>query len=383
MDIRAAGALNGRLLTRHFREMMMTLMSEFADVPMIDGHLHFRDASGLGEIGVLLDEVGFDAINTASLTGRSGETMAQNALGILAKLTYPGRIYACGGLHYDRPGSTKETLDLPAQVRALMDAGFDGIKMIEGKPTTQKLTGIPLDDPVYDDYYALLEAEQIPVVYHVADPARFWDPDACSESARKRGWYYGDGGFPSKAELHRQVDNFLGRFPKLRVIFAHFYFHAYSVDAARAFLDAWENVSFDLTPFGEMYLQFTPAREAWREFFIEYQDRIVLGTDLSAPGWHRDAAHVAEFVGDIRQFLEKTEPYEAFGGTVQGLGLDRPVLEKILAGNFRRIVGAKPKDINRPAARALCERLLEHVRQTDRAETMVPQVEQTLALLDA
>jgi predicted TIM-barrel fold metal-dependent hydrolase len=358
-------------------------MSEFADVPIIDGHFHFRDAAGLDDLGVVMEAAGFDAINTACLSSIGGASTADNALGILTKLTYPGRMYAFGGLRHDMPGATKETLDLPGQVRAMMAAGFDGIKMLEGKPTLRKRLGIPLDDPVYDDYYALLETEQIPVVYHVADPAYFWDPDACTEAAKKRGWCYTDGTYPSKAQLHQEVDNFLGRFPKLRLIFAHFYFHAYSVDAARKFMDAWENVSFDLTPGSPLYPQFSQAPEAWRKFFIEYQDRIVFGTDLSAPGWHRDGAQAAEFVGDIRRFLETTEPYEAFHGELRGLGLDRPVLEKIYAGNFRRIVGAKPKEINRPAARTMCERLLEDVRQGEHAEKIVPQLEQTIALIDA
>ncbi len=53
-------------------------------------------------------------------------------------------------------------LDFAGQARRLREAGCDGMKMIEGKPTSRKQTGLPLDSLLYAEYYAYLGDRAVP-----------------------------------------------------------------------------------------------------------------------------------------------------------------------------------------------------------------------------
>jgi hypothetical protein len=57
--------------------------------------------------------------------------------------------------------------------------------------------------------WAVLEQEQFPVIFHVADPDVFWDRDGCPDWARAKGWDYSDGSYPSKEDLYGEVDTIL------------------------------------------------------------------------------------------------------------------------------------------------------------------------------
>ena len=75
---------------------------------------------------------------------------------------------------------------------------------------------------------------------------------------RDAGWFWGDGNFPTTQELYSQIDDILNRHPRLKVVFAHFYFMSADVEGSRVFLDRWPNVSFDITPGVETYNKGSP-----------------------------------------------------------------------------------------------------------------------------
>ena len=95
----------------------------------------------------------------------------------LAKIMYPEKIYGFGGLFYPDNPNLANGQNLLEQAVRLKQLGFDGMKMLEGKPDTRKNIGLPLDSPLFDKYYSYLEAEGIPVTYHVGDPKVFWDEE--------------------------------------------------------------------------------------------------------------------------------------------------------------------------------------------------------------
>ncbi|MBO5212096.1 MAG: hypothetical protein J6B60_00995 [Clostridia bacterium] len=68
-----------------------------------------------------------------------------------------------------------EGMDLVSQYQELMQIGFDGIKMIEGKPTAHKPIGGNLNTPSLERVYREMEKDQTHIVFHVGDPADCWD----------------------------------------------------------------------------------------------------------------------------------------------------------------------------------------------------------------
>ncbi len=66
-------------------------------------------------------------------------------------------VYAFSGIyhHYDERDTADGYL---AQAKALWEMGFDGVKILDGKPKMRKYLGRRLCDPIFDPFYAFLEA---------------------------------------------------------------------------------------------------------------------------------------------------------------------------------------------------------------------------------
>jgi predicted TIM-barrel fold metal-dependent hydrolase len=209
--------------------------------------------------------------------------MANNLLAMVAKAQYPGRCYAFGGLHHDLPGAAERDRDPALQARMLIEAGCDGIKMLEGKPNLRKRLGLRLNDPSLDGFYDYMQSQGRPILSHSCDPDICWDRRNCPEAFRRAGYFYADEPFLAAKEIRSEVESVLKRFPQLTMIMAHFFSLAEDIEAARRFLDAHPNALLDLAPGGDMYVAFAKNPRLWREFFTTYQDRIVLGSDNSFP----------------------------------------------------------------------------------------------------
>jgi hypothetical protein len=162
--------------------------------PTINCHTHAYEfdiiaGDGFSRLRTLKDTMaacGYDRINIMSLACYQDEYVAHNALYALIKAMYPGRLYAFGSLYYPPGGFPGGHADFADQARRWIDAGMDGMKMEEGKPTTRRRTGIPLDSPLYDEYYRYLEtlAEQ-----------------------RRRVWGLGEEGLRLRRELFDEMQN--------------------------------------------------------------------------------------------------------------------------------------------------------------------------------
>jgi predicted TIM-barrel fold metal-dependent hydrolase len=321
---------------------------------LIDAHTHMYHAGDVENIARSLacDQSRLDAVNLLSMTQYDEPYMAQNVMVLLAKARYPERCFAFGGLHHCLPGANAGDKDLARQARVLMEAGCDGIKMLEGKPTARKRIGFRLNDPVFDGFYDFMQSQGRPILSHSCDPTICWDQQKCPEAFRKCGYYYADDPFLAEKQIRDEVSSVLKKFPRLKMILAHFYLISGDIDAARRFLGEHPSALVDLTPGGEMYVDFAKDPALWREFFTAYQDRIVLGTDNSYPDQeilypNLDGKIVDHTKGRklnlILKFLATDETDTLFeDDDIRGLALERAAVEKIVGGNFQRVVGKTP-----------------------------------------
>ncbi len=335
-------------------------MGHYDALPLIDCHVHMRGAmASVENLHGLMGACGYDAMALMCIALRDDHGLKTNLLGLLFKALHPGRAYVFGGIRHPESGAVPDARPYAEQARHLVGMGCDGLKMIEGKPTTRKMLERPLDAAQYDDLYSYLQDSSLPVLYHVADPETFWDPELAPPSAHERGWYYGDGTFPEKEELYSEVDRMLEKHPDLRIVFAHFYFLSADLDRLEAFLGEHPTVNVDITPGSEMYANFSRRRERAREFFIDHADRIFFGTDIMG-GWEPApelGSRSRDRVGNMRRFLETDDAFEWWGMDLQGIALPRDVLAAIYADNFRRWAGEPPKPVELPQALRECERL--------------------------
>lgn len=353
----------------------MDVKHEFKTIDVIDGHLHlyhWKDLKtgehflhGLEEYKGLMN---LRAFNIASLPAGADRDVSNNIIIAFYKLANP-TAYAHGGLTYTEypPVKKDDGKDPLTQYEELMAIGFDGIKMLEGKPSLYKLTNTPLDSDYYDAFFAKVEADGTHIVAHINDPEDFWDPDKVSDEHKAKGWFYGDGTYIKNTEMYAQIDRLLEKHPKLAITFAHFYFRSESPEVLEEMFRKYPNVAVDLTPGGEMYLGFKKRPAYFKDFFHKYADRIVFGTDGCFP---KNIGAMEWLCDRVYRFVATTEPADSWGpGLLSGLGLAREDVVQIMAGNFIKKTSEAPKPINKEALTRYIEKYKEQIRSAEtRAE---------------
>lgn len=287
------------------------------------------------QIGRILQECGLEGLAIPAISLYEEPDFACNALSLYAKLLYPQKVYALAGIR--RYAVREENQDMLFRARKLIEAGFDGFKMI-CKPNARRVLQFEICDKIFDEFYEAAQEEQWPILFHVGDPPEFWNQEKVPRWALKNGWYYGgEEGLPSYEDLYRETEIVLERFPKLRITFAHFFFCSHRLDYAGRLLDTYPNICFDITPGSEMYLDFADRPEEAGAFFEKYRDRILFGTDnVAVPGEKAEANLEASRakLAWMTRFLETKEEQVIEGMTVRGLGLSEDVLEHIYEKNF-------------------------------------------------
>lgn len=332
----------------------------------IDCHQHAWGLDSLDNIRAIADHIGFEAVNIVCCI--DDQQPNANPPALVAKALFPDRVYVFAGLDHSAylSGGKVSTPPLAEQIDRLRALGADGIKMLENKPTARKMLDIPVDGPYFADYFAHAEETGIPILWHVADPEEFWDPDKTPGWAKERGWGY-DESFVAKEQLYAEVERVLQRHPRLQIIFAHFFFLSADLDRAASLLDRFPGVHFDLAPGIELLYNISRDPDRGRRFFERYRDRILFGTDISS---NQSPAEAALRSGIVTRWLETDEEYRVpegadfllgppEDGVMRGLALSPETLAQIYGGNFTRLAGPRPAPLNRDLAIAECERLAE------------------------
>lgn len=326
-----------------------------------DCHVHVLGA-GLEELESLARSqkaYGYDRSNFLCVEGMGD--CAQNALGIAFKLMDPNH-YAFGSLHYRFP------YDFAREAEGLWEMGFDGIKMIENKPTERKCLGYRQDDDRYDSFYGQLQELDIPLLAHVNDPRDFWDPEKAPQWAIDAGYTYTDGTYiPFETILEESV-RMLEKYPRLRVCFAHLMFLSDDGKYLRKLMDQHPNMWLDITSGTEMYVNFSKDPGFWRQFFLDYGNRILYGTD----NCNRSSAHDIEISDTInamqKRFLTTGDTFPLWESQIHGIALPESAFKNICNDNFSRFAGANPRPVDKAKALRYLENRLTDQRFSLTAE---------------
>jgi len=345
---------------------------------MIDAHYHILEGwfNHAGQdfaesAQAYLHSRNFDALNVCAVPylDEYKTDVSNNILAALCKIRLP-RVYAHGGLVYSDDHTPAE--DPAVQYRELMEIGFDGIKMLETKPSEIRRLGRAMDEPLFEGWFDAIEKGSTHMVWHVADPGHFWIREYVSQEFVDRGWFYGDGTYPSKEEIYRQVFAVLEKHPALKITFAHFFFLADEPERLEEIFRKYPGVNVDITPGWEMYAAFARNPGFWRAFFMRYADRIGFGTDCTD-----EECGSPQIADTVLRFLTTTEEQEIWGIRFPGIALDEQSLEKILCGNFIRRVGASPRTVNREALK----RYIEKYRHLIADESLRARIDEAAAVL--
>lgn len=297
----------------------------------------------------------------------SSSFMPQSAPGNLslawAKLKHPDEVYGYATFHMRQEG-TPDGADLLKQAKQYHEIGFDGIKMLDGKPTVRKVRAA-LDDACYDPLFSYLEENQIPVLYHSNDPIEFWDIQKIPEWAKDI--YYYDWKEPSKDQITKETVGILKKHPDLNLTVAHFFFlpNTDEYELACELMETYPNFFMDMTPGWEMFQDMHRREADWKGYIQKYSNRLVYGTDMSGVGNNK------ERLDPLRRVFETEDVFPLQDYTCYGLNLDDATLKNIYSETYRtRIQVNKPKEIDVERLAAYKQELEERIRNYKNIDTV-------------
>lgn len=306
--------------------------SKFAG--MINAHEHLYKVKDLDRYlpaaraaGISATVIVASPIFTLEGNGPKGEPgMSKNFEEVLleAARTYPNEIIPFCTID----PTSKDKL---ATLKKHVEMGCKGLKIYSGHSNFFDDQG-PLDKPDMDEVYAYLEETQLPMNWHI-----------------------------NLAKFMPQFEKVLAKHPKLRVMVPHYGVSFWkpkepTLAKLKEILRTHKNVFID-TSLGtrEILLNgmaaMEPAREDFQQFFVEFQDQIVWGTDSVITGNpEKSTVWFTKVIWATRDHLEKdvftTDLAAAYSkyfqkgrdadGRYQGLALPEDILKKVYVDNARR-----------------------------------------------
>jgi predicted TIM-barrel fold metal-dependent hydrolase len=204
------------------------------------------------------------------------------------------------------------------------------------------------DDPLLDPIYEHIAATGKTLLTHIAEPLACWQP--LHEKNPHYGYYsrnpqwhmYGRSEFPSHEQLMAARDRVLEKHPRLRMVGAHLASLEYDVDVLAARLDRYPNLAVDIS--ARLVDLACQDSSRVRSFFMQYQDRILFGTDVvmrRRPS-EMDGEERAQALAALRAtyelhraYLETDRPLTVRGFDTIGIHLPTAVLDKLYVHNVR------------------------------------------------
>lgn len=318
-----------------------------AKFPFVDIHSHQWNVTQ-ELIHRLVSEM--DELNMATMVNLSGKGFARSRSEIDAQAylnsmirrfngVAPGRFIVFTNLGFEGFGGEDWVKNAVEELETDVRNGANGLKIYKSLGLSIKdIQGnrVPIDHPDLDPIWAKCGELGIPVLIHAADPAPFWQPmDARNERwlelkinpNRKRG---PDNPAPFEQIIAEQHHVFR-KHPKTTFINAHMGWMANDLAKAGRHLEEYPNVNFGI---GAVIAEFGRQPRMAREFFIQYQDRILFGKDAYNKEEFYTYFRVLETADEYFPYYKK---YHAFW-RMYGLDLPDEVLKKVYYKNALRII---------------------------------------------
>ncbi len=335
------------------------MRAPFLSCPRIDYHVHLRDTAAHSPERVMqvYDRAGIDLVH--NLDGGQGETFQARVSACEA--SRPARVITAFQVDYrgiDEPGWGE------AQARALEEAFSMGARTVKedkrlGLWVRDRKGRVPVDDPRLDPVWEAAGELGTAVTIHTADPAAFWlPPDPSNERYEELlahpDWSFAKG-YPPRLSLLEERNRVIRKHRGTTFVGAHVGNNPEDLSYTARCLLEMPNFHVDIAArLGELGRK--PAEA--RAFFLEFQDRILFGTDhgvyenenasylnnLDEEELEREIHRQAEWYRTHYRFLETDDrgfPYpnhpKQGRWTISGIALPERVLRKVYYLNAVKI----------------------------------------------
>ena len=307
--------------------------------PVIDIHNHLGNLQNTKQYLEEMDKAGVR--KCVSLDGRSAGDFYKEHLRVSQEVSRD-RFLLFFAPDFSRIDEPDFGLKEARRLEEAVGMGVKGMKIFKALGLTIKDKSgklVPVDDPRIDPLWAKCGELGIPVEIHVSDPNAFFTPvdqfnERYDELAVHPDWSFYGAQYPGKEEILAQRNRVIARHPKTVFIGAHMGNMPEDLQRVGGWLDSYPNFYVDIDArINELGRQPYTARK----FLIQYQDRVLFGTD-TPPN--------AEAYRIYYRFLETDDEYfDPAGGhhlqgrwMIYGVYLPDEVLEKIYNKNALRLI---------------------------------------------
>jgi hypothetical protein len=232
-------------------------------------------------------------------------------------------------------------------IRSAVSNGAIGLKVYKSLGLTNKDSNgnrVRVDDERLGPIWEICGELDIPVLIHSADPFQFWLPkddqnERWFELKEKPNRYYGDSDFiPPFEDIIKEQHTIFERHKNTTFINAHLGWMGNDLQRLGEHLDEFPNV---VTEFGAVIAELGRQPKTARQFFIDYQDRIMFG---------KDSYNKEEFYTYFRVLESDDEYFDYFRKRhafwkMYGLNLPDEVLKKVYYKNALRLFPSIPKNL--------------------------------------
>ena len=311
-----------------------------AKFPVVDIHSHQRaTAENMEQLISEMDAMNLQVL--VNLSGGSGDQLRERVEAV-RNGPYPDRFRVFANVDFDDvgPGFGEAAA---AQLQQDVEAGAIGLKVFKSLGMTNvKADGsrLQVDDPELDPVWAMAGQMNIPVLIHIAEPPAFFeDPDYDNERWLELALFPNRRNYgPDQVDfetLLAERDRMFMKHPNTRFIAAHFGFHAHDLERAAEVLDSIPNLYLDLSA---VLYDFGRQPRAAREFFIEYQDRLIFGKDSYQP---TEFPYYWRVFETADEYFDYYRDYHAYW-KLYGMDLPDDVLRKIYYENALAVTPGLP-----------------------------------------
>jgi predicted TIM-barrel fold metal-dependent hydrolase len=324
---------------------------------VVDVHVHLAP-DGVPRLEKLMKRWGFDhVVNLSGGTPRKGlkEQLA-------AAQASHGKVTVFTTLAYEQAREPGYGERMAKALEVAHAMGARGLKI--AKVLGLALPGpdgkrLAVDDPGLDPVFEAAGRLGMPVAIHTGDPRAFWLPVDDNNERRDElrahpGWaLYGED-VPSFDAILGELERRVARHPHTTFISVHFGNCAEDPDRVAAWLRKYPNLYIDTAArIPEIGRQ---PPDKMRAFFIEFQDRILYGSDLGVsaepeplflgsegPEPATDKDEVRFFTATRRYFESADRDFDhptpiQGNWKISGVALPPEVLAKVYGGNARRVL---------------------------------------------
>jgi len=300
--------------------------------PFVDVHNHQFDMP-VKNLSKLVAEM--DSLNMAFMVNLSGfrGLYLQQSLKNIQK-NAPNRFGLFLNVDFESIDEEDFAVTQTALIDSAVQAGVMGLKVYKSLGLTDrdsKGQRIAINDPRLAPVWEACGKNGIPVLIHSGEPSSFWDPkdkynERWLELRQKPGRFRDPATNPSFEEVLAEQHAIFEKHPNTLFINAHLGWMGNDLDRLSAHLDRYPNV---YTEIGAVLAELGRQPQRARQFFIDYQDRILFGKDSYSVSEYYTYFRVLETDDEYFDYYRKRHAH----WKMYGLALPDSILQKLYYKN--------------------------------------------------